>query len=51
MSVHENIKYLCNQCEYKATRKGHLKTHEMSVHENIKYPCNQCEYKANMFGN
>ena len=46
MSVHENIKYLCNQCEYKATRKGHLKTHEMSVHENIKYPCDQCEYNA-----
>ena len=46
MSVHEMVKYPCNQCESKFTRKGDLNRHKMSVHENIKYPCNQCEYKA-----
>ena len=42
MSVHENVKYPCNQCEYKATHRGNLKIHKMSVHENIKYLCNLC---------
>ena len=46
MSLHESVKYPCNQCEYKATQRSNLKTHKMSVHENVKYPCNQCEYKA-----
>ena len=32
-SVHEKIKYPCNQCEYKATEKGHLKTHIELVNE------------------
>ena len=45
MSEHENVKYPCIQCEYKATKKDHLKTHKMSVHEMVKYPCNQCESK------
>ena len=37
-----NVDYPCNQCEYKATKQGHLKTHIESVHEKVKYPCNQC---------
>ena len=31
--VHENIKYPCNRCEYKATEKGNPKTHIESVNE------------------
>ena len=48
MSVHENIKYPCNICDYKATRQVSLKRQKMSIHEGegIKYHCNQCEYKA-----
>ena len=46
MSVHESIKYPCNQCESKFTQKGDLKKHIMSVHENVKYPCDQCAFKA-----
>ena len=34
--VNENVKYPCNQCEYKATTKGNLKTHTLSVHMNVK---------------
>ena len=33
--VHENIKYPCNHCEYKATEKGNLKTHIESVNEKV----------------
>ena len=48
MSVHENIKYPCNICDYKATHQVSLKRQKMSIHEGegIKYHCNQCEYKA-----
>ena len=42
-SVHEQIKYPCNLCEYKATVRGSLKRHVESVHEKVKYPCNLCE--------
>merc|ERR1711884_758069 len=45
-SVHEGQKFQCPQCEYKATRKGHLQTHIKSVHEGQKFHCPQCEYKA-----
>ena len=31
-SKHEGIKYPCNQCDYQATRKDHLKTHIQSKH-------------------
>ena len=32
-SIHEKVKHPCNQCEYKATTQGHLKTHIGSVHK------------------
>ena len=37
MSVHEGIKYQCDQCDYKATYNGNIKKHKMSVHQGIKY--------------
>ena len=39
-------KYPCDQCQYKATQQGTLKTHKLSVHKGVKYQCDQCEYKA-----
>ena len=33
MSVHEGVKYSCNQCDYKFSKQGNLKTHKLSVHE------------------
>ena len=45
MSEHEGVKYSCNLCDYKASRKGNLKTHKMSVHMGIKYSCDQCDSK------
>ena len=34
MSIHENVKYSCNQCEYQATTNSGLKEHKMAIHEN-----------------
>ena len=33
MSIHEEVKYSCNQCDYKASYQCYLKKHKMSVHE------------------
>ena len=42
LSVHEGVKYDCNQCDFRATRRGILTCHIQSVHEGVKYECNQC---------
>ena len=31
-SIHEGVRYPCDQCDYKATDKGHLKRHRNSKH-------------------
>ena len=31
-SIHEGVRYSCDQCDYRATTKGNLKRHEMSKH-------------------
>ena len=41
-----NVKYPCNHCDYKATKKGNLLTHIKSKHEGVRFPCDQCDYKA-----
>ena len=40
------LRFLCDQCNYKATRKDTLFQHINSIHKGIKFPCDQCEYKA-----
>ena len=42
----EDVKYVCNQCDYQATRQKNLTTHIQSKHEGVKYACNQCDYQA-----
>ena len=37
----------CDQCEYKATIKSHLRVHTLLKREGIRFDCDQCEYKAN----
>ena len=32
-SMHEGVKYSCNQCEYQATNQGNLKRHKQSHHK------------------
>ena len=43
LKTHEGIKYPSDECDYQATRQGHLKTHKQSVHEGIKYPCDESD--------
>ena len=45
-SIHEGVKYPCDQCVYKATSKGDLRTHVKSIHEGVRYPCDHCDYKV-----
>ena len=42
-SVHEGVKYACNQCDQQFTQQSALTTHIKSVHEGVKYACNQCD--------
>jgi hypothetical protein len=45
--VHGGIKYNCEQCDFKASRKDTLKKHYISVHiSSNQYPCNKCDYEA-----
>ena len=47
-SLHENIKYKCNQCEFQFTRKDHLKNHTRTQHEGeSRYFCEQCDFLCN----
>ena len=38
-SLHEGIKYNCDQFDYKATQKHKLEIHKESQQEGIKYDC------------
>ena len=45
-SKHGDIKFDCDQCEYKATTKSNLSVHKLSKHVGIIIDCDQCVYKA-----
>ena len=34
---HDNIRYLCDQCDFKATCKGNLKVLGDSIHKGVQY--------------
>ena len=40
---HTGVKYSCDQCDYKATRKDNLKRHA-ERHLGIAYSCAKCDY-------
>lgn len=42
-SIHEGVKYACNQCDKKFAQQETLTTHIKSKHEDIKYASNQCD--------
>lgn len=44
-SIHKNIKYLCDQCPFKASSKLSIVTQLKSI------PCQQCTNKANQKSN
>ena len=45
-SVHEGVKYACNQCDYQATQQCSLKRHIQSKHDGVKYPRNQSKFQC-----
>ena len=45
-SDHGNVRYSCNQCDFKAKWKQSFKEHIDSVRENVQYSCNQCDCKV-----
>ena len=48
-SVHDGVKYPCDQCAYAATQISSLNLHKESVHEKINYTCDLCEYTAKKY--
>ena len=45
-SVHEGVRYKCDQCEYTASQKGHLRTHKSVIHLGVIFNCGLCEYQS-----
>ena len=35
-SKHEGVRYVCNQCEYEATKQGNLTIHKQNKDEGVK---------------
>ena len=46
LTIHQGVKYACDQCDYQATTQSNLTVHIKSKHEGVKYACNQCNYQA-----
>ena len=42
-SVHEGVKYACDQSEKQYTEKGNLARHVKSTHNSIKHTCDYCQ--------
>ena len=38
--------YVCQHCNYKATKRNNLLKHVSAIHDGVKYPCTICNYKA-----
>lgn len=47
-SIHEGIKYPCNQCDFQAAGLSNIQKHIciQYKHEGVKYPCNECDFQA-----
>ena len=43
---HEDVRYSCDQCDFKSKWTQSLKRHLDSVHGDVRYTCEQCDYKA-----
>ena len=46
ISLNDENKYACEQCEYETQFKSTLVRHVKGVHEKIKFPCTYCNYNA-----
>ena len=49
-SMHIGQKFQCPECEYQATQKDNLVSHQRSVHMGEKFQCPECDHKATRKG-
>ena len=50
-TVHQGVKYACDQCDSQFTQQSDLTRHIQSKHEGVKYACDQCDYQATQQNN
>ena len=43
---HEGVRYPCDSCDYKATKKSNLKQHKENIYKGVRYACDSCDYNA-----
>ena len=41
-----DMKYQCDQCQFRTTKPCYLNEHKLNIHGGLKYPCDQCQYHA-----
>ena len=46
----DSVKFPCDQCDYKGSRKQNLLRHIKAIHEGVRFPYDQCDYKATSKG-
>ena len=46
-SKHEEIDYMCDQCDYSLNQSHQLTQHKKSIHERTRNGCDQCDYNFN----
>ena len=46
VTVDEDNKFPCDQCDYKATYACNLTSHKRTVHQGLYYSCSLCAYKS-----
>ena len=42
LSVHEGVKFICDQCEYEATRRSHITEHKKAQPDGVTFDGDQC---------
>ena len=45
-SIHREVTYPCDECNYTTTEKGYLRNHIKSTHSKAQYPCDKCDYTS-----
>ena len=46
LSVHEVVMFICDQCEYEATRRSHISEHKKAQPDGVTFDGDQGDYKS-----
>jgi len=44
--IWSEMAFNCDQCDFSAKRKNHLRSHKLIKHEGVRYDCDRCEFRA-----